>query len=264
MKRIFTFWEPRDTIPGYLKLCMQTWHKFLPEYEVVVLDYSNLDQWLGKNCYDPSLYTNFSLPKQADAVRCAVLLRWGGVWFDTDIVVTSKKAIKLLRPEAEFTLLGKHIGFIVAQKNAKILHFWEIGIRLLIALYAFCQGEGYLAKKMKRWRLLSNGLERFDFLGYLPLKIPLKVASISATAFKSIDKIAVNALPELSIAREMDAGEKYINFYFSDASIESAINNGGILYLHNSWTPERYKLMSENEFLSQDIVLAKILRHLLL
>jgi hypothetical protein len=264
MRYIFTFWEPQDTLPGYLQLCMQTWRKFLPEYEIVVLNYSNLDRWLGKDCYDASLYKNFSLPKQADAIRCAVLNRWGGVWLDTDTIVTSEKVHDLLKFEAGITLLGKHIGFITAHKDAAILRIWEKSIRLLIALYAFCQGEGYLAKKMKRWRLLSNGLERFDFLGYLPLKIPLKVASISATAFKSIDKIAVNALPELSIAREMDAGEKYINFYFSDASIESAINNGGILYLHNSWTPERYKLMSENEFLSQDIVLAKILRHLLL
>jgi mannosyltransferase OCH1-like enzyme len=84
MQKIFTFGEPEAALPGYLRLCLRTWRRFLPDYEIVVLNYSNLDQWLGKDCYDASMYKNFSLPKQAYAVRCAVLKRWGGVWFDTD------------------------------------------------------------------------------------------------------------------------------------------------------------------------------------
>lgn len=46
--KIFTFWEPSKHIPSYIKLCMQTWTKFLPDYEIVVLDYSNLDEYLSK------------------------------------------------------------------------------------------------------------------------------------------------------------------------------------------------------------------------
>lgn len=38
--RIFTFWESNSTIPMYLKLCMETWEKYLPEYEIVFLNYS--------------------------------------------------------------------------------------------------------------------------------------------------------------------------------------------------------------------------------
>jgi hypothetical protein len=51
INRIFTFWEPRGSMPGYLRLCMRTWGKFLPEHEIVLLDYSNLEQWIGKDCY---------------------------------------------------------------------------------------------------------------------------------------------------------------------------------------------------------------------
>ena len=32
-KYIFTFWEPKSKIPAYIQLCMDTWKKFLPEYE---------------------------------------------------------------------------------------------------------------------------------------------------------------------------------------------------------------------------------------
>ena len=38
-KIIFTFWEPKENIPGYLKLCIKTWKKFLPEYKIIILDY---------------------------------------------------------------------------------------------------------------------------------------------------------------------------------------------------------------------------------
>lgn len=262
IKRIFTFWEPRGAMPGYLKLCIETWRKFLPDYEIVVLDYNNLDQWLGKNCYPSSLYTQFSLPKQSDALRCAVLKRWGGVWLDADTIITSEKARDLLQPQAEFTLMGRHSCFIVAQKGAKILRIWEVCIRLHIFLYSFCQGKGYLARKLRD--TLAAYLERWNFfIGRYTLLLSVKTCEkLFAKAFRSIDKIAVCAFPELSLA-EGTVEEKYQKYYFSDNSIENAMNNGGILCLHNSWTPEEYQRMSGEDFLSQNIALAKILRHLL-
>ena len=36
--KIFTFWEPKDTIPSCLELCLQIWQKYLPDYEIVVLN----------------------------------------------------------------------------------------------------------------------------------------------------------------------------------------------------------------------------------
>ena len=37
--------------------------KFLPECEVVLLDYSNLEEWLGIDVYDEILFKDFSLPR---------------------------------------------------------------------------------------------------------------------------------------------------------------------------------------------------------
>ncbi|ELN2909875.1 hypothetical protein QZC74_001815 [Campylobacter coli] len=68
-KTIWTFWEPKDKMPGYVKLCIETWKVFFSDYRVVILDYSNLHNFLPKDFYDESLYENFSLPKQADAIR---------------------------------------------------------------------------------------------------------------------------------------------------------------------------------------------------
>ena len=37
-KYIFTFWEPKESIPGYLSLCIKTWKKFLPEYKIIIFN----------------------------------------------------------------------------------------------------------------------------------------------------------------------------------------------------------------------------------
>ena len=36
-------------------------------------------------------------------------------------------------------------------------------------------------------------------------------------------------------------------------------SNKGIILLHNSWTPQKYKDMSKEEFLTTDTLLAKLL-----
>ena len=57
--RIFTFWEPNSTISPYLKLCLKTWKKYLPDYEIIVLNYSNLFEWIEKDTFDEILYLDF-------------------------------------------------------------------------------------------------------------------------------------------------------------------------------------------------------------
>lgn len=124
-KRIFTFWEPQTFIPPYLQLCMETWKKFLPDYEIIVLDYSNLDAWLDKDFYPEVLYKHFSLPIQADAIRCAILKKYGGIWMDVDTIITSSDFNKLFKPQTEFSLINKYIAFIAAFPNTTILTYWQ-------------------------------------------------------------------------------------------------------------------------------------------
>ena len=87
-KRIFTFWEPKESCPAYINMCMQTWAKFLPEYEVVMVNYSNLHTWLEKDIIKKVLYKKMTLAKQADCLRVALLYTHGGMWLDADIMLT--------------------------------------------------------------------------------------------------------------------------------------------------------------------------------
>ncbi len=172
-KRIFTFWEPADKLPEYLQLCMMTWKKFLPEYEIVILDYKNLDNWLGKNYFDKTLYEKFSLPKQADAIRCAILKKYGGIWFDVDTIVTSEDINQLfdIVPPPELTLVGKRIPVIFAKQNARILVKWENGIKKHIEIVK--QNTNNIFNKIKllffNYKLFKK-IRKWDYLGDAILK----------------------------------------------------------------------------------------------
>ena len=43
---IFAFWEPRNKIPYYLQLCIETWKKFLPNCQITVSDMKNVGNYI--------------------------------------------------------------------------------------------------------------------------------------------------------------------------------------------------------------------------
>ena len=123
--KIFTFWEPKENIPAYIQLCLKTWEKFLPEYEIVVLDYSNLDKYLGKNFYDEILYKDFRFHILSDAIRAALLKLYGGIWLDADTIITSSEVKNFFNISShELVFIGEHLAFIKADKKSSILNCW--------------------------------------------------------------------------------------------------------------------------------------------
>ena len=81
--------------------------------------------------------------------------------------------------------------------------------------------------------------------------------------FKTIELKYANALPD-QLYNNGTPYQKYLSFYFAKNDINSFLENcTGIIMLHNSWTPSKYKKMSKEEFLHQDIMLAHLLRRIL-
>ncbi len=266
-KTIWTFWEPKENLPAYLKLCMKTWQKFLPEYQVIVLDYSNLDNYLGKDFFDPILYQKFSLPKQADAIRCAVLRKYGGIWMDCDTIITSDKIRDILSIKSSFVLIGTHVAFIKADKNSPILKQWLKNIQKNIARYKlFLSKYNFWAfilnpKYRKRYKRVYKKFKRWDYLGNMLLDRILKHYDSNLTYFQSVDKTKM--LPELCLTG-ISSKQNYQKFYFESNDISKALNgNGGLILLHNSWTPDKYLKMNETTFYKQNNTLASVLKTIL-
>ena len=259
--RLFTFWEPKEKMPAYIGLCMQTWKKFLPECEVVLLDYSNLEEWLGKDVYDEILFRDFSLPKQADAIRCALLKKYGGLWLDADTILTSPQVKDYLMIDSELVMISKHLAFIKANNNSKIIADWYNQIQYNLKFYKDVKYQNNAVQKIlhpRRYRRVEN----WDYLGNYILHKMLKTKN--KKKFFSIDRMEINALPELNNKKNDNLVENYQNFYFeNDYSQDVIKNTKGIILLHNSWTPQPFLQMNKEEFLNRNNTLSNVLKKVL-
>lgn len=261
VKRIFTFWEPKENIPGYISLCIETWKKFLPDYEIVILDYSNLDEWLGKNYFDRSLYKNFSIAMQADAIRCAILKNFGGVWLDADTILLSDKCKELFNSDSEYTSINIHLAFIVAKPNAYVLNLWEKGVKRNIFLYKYVK----MFRLHKIFKKVRQKFQNWDVLGNAvlnPIVLSLKDNKKYVNCFYAKD---MKCFPERICIQDkkIDIIQKYKTFYFENDYSDKAMEiPKSVILLHNSWTPEEYKKMSIEEFMSHKNTLTGVFKKL--
>lgn len=268
---IFTFWEPSRYIPGYLQLCINTWKKNIPNITITILNYSNLHQFLNSSIRSKILCKEMTLPIQADAIRVAILEKYGGIWMDMDIIITNYNFLKNIfgydlalfgNPHEKFPA----IAFIYASKNSKIIKEWLINIIKRVSIFNKLNTQKY-----KDFSKLSY-LYKWDYLGNGILNQILKKAE--KKEFIIFDWVKLNAIPERQIYQTggiMTSGKKkfeiieaYHKLYFLPGDPKKIIyNNPGIIFLHNSWTEKKYKNMSKNDFLKQNIMLSSLLKNIL-
>ena len=112
----------------------------------------------------------------------------------------------------------------------------------------------YSLKKFKSWDYLGNGI------------INKLIKNVSVNKFFLLDRNKMQAFPELRLFQNSSQNikEKYKALYFEKRDPQIILDSSkSIILLHNSWTPFKYKAMSEEEFLNQDVLLSKLLSHLL-
>ncbi|EGH4468697.1 hypothetical protein IEJ30_001516 [Campylobacter lari] len=244
-KVIWTFWEPREKMPAYIKLCIETWKNFFPNYKVVLLDYSNLYDFLPKNFYDKSLCENFSLPKQADAIRAAILYLHGGVWLDADTIITSSKIKYFFESPSNFSIFSRHIGALRAKKGSIVCKNWAIECQKRILEY----------NKIKTAKGNLKEYEVYYYLGNGPLNINIEKYRNNRDEILIFDRIEYKVIMEAywkinNKGQEENVMINYRKFYFlNDYGNFVLENENGLLMLHNSWTPETYKKLNIENFL---------------
>ena len=265
-KYIFTFWEPANNMPGYVQLCIDTWKHNLPDYKIIILDYSNLSKWLPEKQIKRILCKDMTLPIQADAIRVALLRKHGGIWLDADTVILHNNFLRYVHGH-DLSMIGdsqkqtQHIAFIYAEQKSDIINKWYKSICKRVFLFRLFNKCKMLRKIFRRtnatlhnWDALSNGI-----LDNLVNK------STDTSAFLRLDKMKLGSLPEYAIAAPNKTPDAlYQEFWFehNDKTFNDVKNicSGGIILLHNSWTPDKYKHMTTNEFLDSDILLAHVLK----
>ncbi len=289
---IFTFWEPRERMLPYLGLCMKTWERHLSADQVVIIDYSNIESFIGKGTYDLDLLKTLPLHVAKDAVMVAVLNRHGGIFMDADTILGGDISWVLKYLEgSEIVLFGTHLGFMAAQPKAKIFGIWEEGVRrrleelkgpapfkdqwdyvgnslvteAMIELtqeFPFCRTFDRIWQSRKSYHSASKGFwQKVANQRRWLIKLPAYRHYMRMLSPRKYGFIAEGRY----FGRRYTTRERYHRFWFDTGLEVSEVFRGGcgIVGLHNTWTPEWYRELSEEEALNHDCLLSRTLRSLL-
>lgn len=94
MKKIIHYcWFGGSPLPKLAKKCIKSWKKFYPEYEIIQWDETNFDININEFCKEA--YKQKKWAFVSDVVRCYALKEYGGLYFDTDMLL--KKPINDLQ-----------------------------------------------------------------------------------------------------------------------------------------------------------------------
>lgn len=268
---IFTFWEPKKAVPPYIRLCLETWQRHLRGHQIKVLDYANLFEYVDPDLLDWDLLKRMPLPVQKDAIQMAVLHEQGGAFLDADTIVFEDMASLLedLR-SCDVTMFGDHLGFLVAKPQARCLALWLTEIRRKIDELRRSTIWGPLDRLLPRGMLINRFFRkaikthvRWHFLGNSILPIVKRQVSAHEICQRDRDQHAF-LLELLHYAHVHDRTPrwKYENFWFDESlETEAALGRSQcIVGLHNSWTPDWYKRLSEAEVLAHRSLLSRTLK----
>lgn len=83
-KKIHYIWfSNRAEIPPLMRQCLDSWHRFCPDYEIIRWDSTNYDVKKDPNMYQAYQEKNWSFV--SDFARLDILYKHGGIYFDTDV-----------------------------------------------------------------------------------------------------------------------------------------------------------------------------------
>ena len=126
-KVIHYCWLSGDPIPEKLQRCMDSWKKFLPDYEFVLWDLERFDiktsQWV-KEAFEARKYA-FA----ADYIRLYAVYNYGGIYMDMDVEVVRPFDDLLASPYILGLESEKGVGWCIWSR--KIQPFFEKNFVLL-------------------------------------------------------------------------------------------------------------------------------------
>jgi len=84
-KRIIYCWFGGKEKPDNIKRCIESWKKYMPDWEYIEINESNFD--VNYNEFSKEAYKNKAWAFLADPARLYGLYKYGGIYLDTDVEV---------------------------------------------------------------------------------------------------------------------------------------------------------------------------------
>lgn len=177
-KRIWILWfQGIEQSPQLVKACVNSWITKNPDWDVQILDNSNLGCFLSESDYPLGVdFSILSFAHQADIIRLLLLKKYGGIWADATcycVAPLSSWDEKFLdgsffaflnpgrdRVLSNWFLISKKNGYIVGewlskvnsyQKNSKRTRFRFYTIERIINLYPKLWFTHFVASLVKKY-----------------------------------------------------------------------------------------------------------------
>ena len=138
---IWTYWNSEE-IPEVVQLCIESWRRHNPTYEIRVLTPQTLGDYIDIDIKGLSFID--SPAREADAIRLLLLEQFGGVWSDATVLATQPYSFSL---NSEF--VGYFLESFTSDSRFPVLEAWFFATR---AHGAF----------ITKWRKAFFMLEDFD------------------------------------------------------------------------------------------------------
>lgn len=88
-KVIWSFWEQGwDSAPPIALKSVESWRKSQPDWEIRLLDKSNLHEYIPLEQELPNFWEKKPIQGRSDLIRINLLLKYGGVWIDSSLFLT--------------------------------------------------------------------------------------------------------------------------------------------------------------------------------
>jgi hypothetical protein len=158
-RKIWTYWDNPDKLPKAVKLCMDSWKKFNPDYEIVLLTKKNYQGYVTiPEDIRAHPHFNDSPQRFSDLVRLYVVEEHGGIWIDASVLIKDHFDNWLFPRYAEFS--GFFMGpfsldnrtpaienwFFAANKGSTFIKLWK---KEFLEMGTFKDIQGYLDSRKK-------------------------------------------------------------------------------------------------------------------
>ncbi|PNT91462.1 glycosyltransferase [Clostridium thermosuccinogenes] len=158
-KIIHYVWVGGKEKPNKVLKCIESWKKFLPDYEIIEWNESNID--FSVNRYLSQAYQAKKWAFVSDYVRLHVLYKYGGIYLDTDV--------EIRKPLDKFLICGAFAGYesprniSTAVMGACKGHTW---IEYLLSYYSdrdFIRKNGTFDLTTNVFTITRMTLEKYEF-----------------------------------------------------------------------------------------------------
>ena len=151
---IWTFWDGK--LPPLVEKCIESWKKYNPDYEIVILNKDNINEYLSETDLSKMNHVNAFIQRYSDFVRVHVLAKYGGIWLDSSVICqTPLDWIHKIQNETGVEYIGYYTDMMTEPKfkdKSPVIENWTFA----------CTPD---SKFVKDWRDEMVGFTKYDKIG---------------------------------------------------------------------------------------------------